>query len=72
MSITNPVTSHARDLVAQIVHGDAEIAAALIKFCVLTDCSTPVGAATRLDALLCAYEFTDHCKQALEAFMKAA
>lgn len=63
---------HARNLVSQIVREDPEIAAALIRLAALADGSTPKGAAIRREALLYAYEFTEHCQRGLEAFMSAA
>lgn len=70
MSDTNPTTSHVYDLVAQITQGDPEKAKALIEFCALTDPSTPLGAALRLDALAFAYSFTDEGRQGLERMMR--
>lgn len=63
--------SHARDLVAQIVHDDPEIAAALVRLFVLSDGSTPVGSAIRTDAMKFAYSFTDDCSEAMEKFIAA-
>lgn len=65
-------TSHVRDLVAQLIHDDPDMAVVLIQFSALTDGSTPVGAALRLDALLYAYEFTPQCREGLNALMSVA
>jgi len=70
--IPDSSVSHARNLVAQIVRDDPEVADALIKFCAIADPSTPIGAAIQADALLFAFEFTPECKNALEKFKKAA
>lgn len=71
MQTSDNAPSHARDLVAQIVQDNPEMAEALVRLFVLADASTPKGAAIRSEALMYAYSFTDHCRTAMEKFIAA-
>jgi hypothetical protein len=70
---TDKITqSHVRDLVSQLTHEDPTAAAVFMRLSVLTDPSTPKGAALRRVALVFAYSLTDDCREAMEKFVEAA
>lgn len=71
MNTSQEPPSHARDLILLIIHDSPDAAAALVRLWVLTDNSTPKGAALRTDAMRFAYSFTDDCREAMERFIAA-
>lgn len=71
MNMTQVSPSHARDLVAELVHDDPNKAEVLIKLFALSDGGTPKGAAIRTDAMMFAYSFTDDCRKSMERFIAA-
>ena len=64
MATSNTTESYLRDIVARVTHDDPQRADAAIELLVLTDCSTPLGAAAHLKVLNLLYDHTDDHEQA--------
>ena len=58
---TESSTSHRQDIVSQIVQNDPDRAELLFELLVLTDTSTPYGAAAHADVLHDLYALTPEC-----------
>lgn len=59
MATSNTCESYLRDVVSRVTHDDSQSVEAAIELMLLTDCSTPLGAAAHGTVMSLLYEYTD-------------